>query len=293
LRTERFRCLEGGSTDVYRIDLAGGDRHALVLKIYPDEPAWAPAKEALVAGWLAALVPPVPRWLKVDASRAIIPRRFALLTWLPGWPLRHWFGDPNIASAYREMGELLRRVHDVPMVAYGYITGEGVENPRTTNAEYMAGAFEDVFRRFRDLGGDAHLGRRLEQVAGESLDLLAELSHPVLCHDDFHQGNVLARRGSEGALRLSGLIDFGNARAADPLFDLSKALFCSAHEDARSCQPLREGYGRIDHPEPERALWLYTLFHRVSMWCWLTKLGHAASGPERGGLLRDLGEMAR
>jgi aminoglycoside phosphotransferase (APT) family kinase protein len=291
LKAERFSRLEGGSTEVYKIDVAGADANPLVLKIYPDEPAWAPAKELLVAGWFAALTPPVPQWRRVDESRTILSRRYALLTWLPGRPLRHCFGDPDIASAYRQMGELLRRVHAIPMAAYGYVYGEGVENPRVTNAEYMAAAFDDVFRRFRDLGGDAGLGRRLERKAKERFDLLAESSGPVLCHDDFHQGNVLGLRGREGGLRLTGLIDFGNARAADPLFDLAKALFCSAHEDARSYQPLLEGYGPLDHPEPEGALWLYTLFHRMGMWCWLTNLGHPAeAGP--GGLLRDLGETA-
>jgi aminoglycoside phosphotransferase (APT) family kinase protein len=210
----------------------------------------------------------------------------------PARPLRRWFDDPGIVSAYRQTGELLRRIHAIPMASYGFIRGEGVENPRTTNAEYMVGAFEDVFRRFRDLGGDADLGRRLGKLAEESFDLLAQNSGPVLCHNDFHQGNVLAQRSPDGGLRLSGLIDFGNALAGDRLFDLAKALFCSGHEDARSCHWLLEGYGQIDHPEPERALRLYTLFHRVSMWCWLTKLGHKADdGP--GGLARDLGQMVR
>ncbi|MGL4960651.1 MAG: aminoglycoside phosphotransferase family protein [Inquilinus sp.] len=293
-RAEGFGRLEGGSTEVCRIDVAGAGAQPLVLKIYPDEPAWLPAKEALAAGWLKGLVPAVPRWLRVDASRAILPRRFAVLTWLPGRPLRHWLRDPGIGSAYRQTGELLRRLHAIPMQAYGYIRGDGIETPRATNAEYMAGAFEDVFRRFRDLGGDADLGRRLERLAGESFDLLTESSGPVFCHDDFHQGNLLALLGPDGDLRLSGLIDFGNARAADGLFDLAKALFCCAHEDGRSRQPLLDGYGPIDHPEPERALRLYTLFHRASMWCWLTRLGHEAAAEDGpGGLLRDLREMAR
>jgi Ser/Thr protein kinase RdoA (MazF antagonist) len=217
----------------------------------------------------------------------------ALFTLLPGRSLRHWRSDPGIGDAYRQVGELLRRVHAIPMAAYGYIRREGIETPRATNTEYMVEAFEDVFRRFRDLGGDASLGRRLSQLAEERFDLLAESSGPVLCHDDFHQGNVLALRSANGELRLSGLIDFGNARAADSLFDLAKALFCSAHEDGRSRQPILEGYGHIDHPEPENALWLYTLFHRLSMWCWLTQPEHTASaddGPDD--LLRNLGKMA-
>jgi Ser/Thr protein kinase RdoA (MazF antagonist) len=182
--------------------------------------------------------------------------RFALLTLLPGRSLRHWMAEPDIDQAYRQMGELLRRIHAVPMPAYGYVRGHGIDKPRSTNADYMTVEFEDVFRRFRDLGGDADLGRHLQHLAEGSVDLLAESDGPVLCHDDFHQGNVLALRGGTGGLQLSGLIDFGNARAADKLFDLAKALFCSSHEDPRSHQPILEGYGQVDHPDTERALWL-------------------------------------
>jgi Ser/Thr protein kinase RdoA (MazF antagonist) len=292
LTVSGFARLTGGSTDVFRIDLSDSDCGSLVLKIYPNEPEWGPSKEALVAGWLQGLTPSVPKWLRLDDSRTLLPLRYALLTLLPGRSLRNWMAAPDIEQAYRQMGELLCRIHAVPMPAYGYIHGHGVERPISTNADYMTVAFEDVFRRFRDLGGDADLGRRLQQLAEKSFGLLDESDGPVLCHDDFHQGNVLARRNDVDRLELSGLIDFGNARAADKLFDLAKALFCSAHEDPRSYRPILEGYGPVDHTDTECALWLYMLFHRVSMWCWLTKLGvnaGAENGP--GDLIRDLREM--
>lgn len=287
-----FARLHGGSTEVYRIDLAGADREPLVLKIYPDAPEWGPAKESLVAGWLTDLTPPVPRWLRIDQSRTLLPLPYALLTLLPGRPLRDWMAEPDIEQAYRQMGELLRRIHARPMPAYGYLLGQGIDKPVSTNTDYMTSAFADVFRRFRDLGGDAELGRRLQKRAEGNFDLLQESGGAVFCHDDFQQGNVLALRNDAGTIQISGLIDFGNARAADRLFDLAKALFCSAHEDPRSYKPILEGYGRLDHPDIEGALCLYTLFHRVSMWCWLTKLGldpAAENGP--GGLIRDLRTM--
>ena len=285
--------LEGGSTEVYRIDLSGSDYASLVLKVYPDEPAWALHKEELVAGWLQGLTPPVPKWLGIDDTRTLMPLRYALLTLLPGHSLRTWMAAPDIEQAYRQMGELLRRIHARPMPAYGYIQAQRIHRPVSTNADYMKAAFDDVFRRFRELGGDANLGRDLQQLAEGSIDLLDESACAVLCHDDFHQGNVLALPNDAGRLELSGLIDFGNARAADKLFDLAKALFCSSHEDPRSYGPILEGYGPVDHPDTKRALWLYMLFHRVSMWCWLTKLGvdaAAENGP--GGLIRDLHDMA-
>ena len=102
---------------------------------------------------------------------------------------------------------------------------------------------------------------------------------------------MLAEYDRNGSLRLTGLIDFGNARAGDALFDLAKALFCCAHEDPRSRAPLLAGYGEINHPEPEEALWLYFLFHRVVMWCGLTRRGDPSDGPAV--LLRDLEEMSR
>ncbi|MFC5758429.1 aminoglycoside phosphotransferase family protein [Rhizobium sp. GCM10022189] len=287
-----FARLHGGSTEVYRIDLANTGRESLVLKIYPDEPEWGPAKEKLVAGWFSQLTQLAPNWLEIDQSRTLLPLRYALLPLLPGRSLRDWMVAPDIEEAYQQMGELLRSIHEMPMPAYGYIVGQGIDRPKSTNTEYITSAFEDVFRRFRDFGGDADLGRHLQLLAEGSFDLLRESSGAVLCHDDFHQGNVLALRDGTGRLRLSGLIDFGNARAADRFFDLAKALFCSAHEDPRSYRSILQGYGPTDHPDIERALWLYTLFHRLSMWCWLTKLGldsKSDNGP--GELIRDIRKM--
>lgn len=285
--------LEGGSTEVYRIDLAGGAA-PLVLKIYPDEPAWRPAKERLVSEWLDnALDVPAPRCLVLDASRELLPLRFAILTALPGAAVRSWLGMADLDGLYRRMGALLRQMHGIPMPGFGYIKDEGVERPFASNHDYMAYAFESAFKRFQEAGGDLELSRQLEKLAFANMGLTLSRG-PVLCHDDLHQGNVLATQGSDGELRLSALIDFGNARSADPLFDLAKALFCSTHEDPRAGRPLLEGYGPIDHPEPAAAIWLYTLHHRVSMWAFLTKLGQAHDAPDGpGGLIRDLQETAR
>lgn len=285
--------LEGGSTEVYRIDLAG-EAAPLALKVYPDEPSWRPAKEQLVSGWLCdALDVPVPRCLGLDASRRVLPFVFTVLTIVPGTPIRTWMAGANLNAVYRQSGALLRQMHSISMEAFGYIRGEGVERPIASNQDYMAYAFESAFQRFRDAGGDAGLASQLAALARASMDLTISRG-PVLCHDDLHQGNVLAAVGDDGELRVSALVDFGNARSADPLFDLAKALFCSTHEDPRAGPPLLEGYGPIDHPEPAGAIWLYTLHHRVSMWAFLTKLGQPHDAPDGpGGLLRDLQEMAQ
>jgi Ser/Thr protein kinase RdoA (MazF antagonist) len=281
----------GGLGDVYRLDLAGAE-NPLILKIYGDEPAWIVAKEALVADWVGERAGlPIPRWLRVDERRTCIPFRFALTTWLPGVTMRSLIGAPGIDAAYRQMGALLRCLHAIPMTAYGYIFADGIWRPQPTNEEYMRSAFNQAFRQFRERGGEETLTRRLEEKAQSRFDLLRYSAGPVFCHDDVHQGNVLAEYGSDGSLQLTGLIDFGNARAGDALFDLAKALFCCTHGDPSSRAPLLAGYGDINHPDPAEALWLYTLFHRVTMWCYLTRRGDTSDGP--AGLLRDLEEMSR
>jgi Ser/Thr protein kinase RdoA (MazF antagonist) len=286
-----FARLHGGVSDVYRIDLAGAD-NPLVLKIYGDEPAWIAAKEALVASWIGQRAGiPIPRWLRVDERRTCIPFRFALTTWLPGMTVRSLIGAPGIDAAYRQMGALLRRLHAIPMVAYGYIVAAGIRQLQPTNDEYMRSAFDQAFRQFREQGGAETLTRRLEKNVQSRFHLLQYSAGPVFCHDDLQQGNVLAEYGGNGSLQLTGLIDFGNARAGDALFDLAKTLFCCAHEDPRSREHLLAGYGEINHPDPEEALWLYTVFHRVVMWCHLMGSGDTSDGP--AGLLRNLDEMSR
>ena len=89
----------------------------------------------------------------------------------------------------------------------------------------------------------------------------------------------------------SGLIDFGNARAADAVFDLAKTLFMGNHDAPGSVPLIREGYGPIDHPDPEAALWLYTLVHRVTMWSWLRHVG-AITAEDGLDLIPALREMA-
>jgi aminoglycoside phosphotransferase (APT) family kinase protein len=278
--------LQGGTTDVYRIDFADGTAPQ-VLKVYADEPDWFMKKEAMIAGWIGDRIGvPVPQWLVLDDTRRLLSRRYAVMTFLPGAMARSLIGTSDAHDVYRQMGAALRRTHEIPMSAYGYIGTDGIAQPKHSNSEYMSSAIEGALRRFQDAGGGSELTRRLRSSVDERSDVFACNVSPVLCHCDFHQGNVLAARDERGQLKLTGLIDFTNASAADPLLDLASALFFCTHEDAQSREPLLAGYGKIEHPDPESALWLYTLHHRVTMWAHLKRLGIDAVG-----ISRDLSAM--
>ncbi|HXQ16076.1 MAG TPA: aminoglycoside phosphotransferase family protein [Caulobacteraceae bacterium] len=280
LRPTGVSRLAGGLTEVYRLDFAAG-APALVLKLYADEPAWFAAKEALVAGWIAkACDLPIPQWFVVDESRTRLPLRFAITSLLPGTPMRSFRGDAHAAAAYRQMGAMLRRLHIIAMPAFGYVMGSGIEPPHPSNGAHMADAFEQAFRRFRDHSGDAASTRRLEEAVSVRFDLLTVCERPVLLHQDFQPGNVLAERRRDGGLSLTGVIDFANARAGDPLMDLATALSCCAHEDPSSRAPLLEGYGAADHPDVAGALKLYEFYHQLTLWGWFMQIGEPGeAGP--------------
>lgn len=197
--------LHGGSTDAYRIEFADG-APPLVLKIYSDEPHWIVKKEALVAQWIGDRVGiAIPRWLTLDESRRPLPSRFALMTWLYGVPVRSLIGAPDVEEAYRLMGAALKRLHGIPMNAYGYVVSDGIWQPKSANPEYMDSAFEKALRQFLELGGDADLTRRLKREIRQRFDVLAHSVGPVLCHNDLQQGNVLVERDSDvGGLTLTG-----------------------------------------------------------------------------------------
>jgi aminoglycoside phosphotransferase (APT) family kinase protein len=284
----RVRRYENVSADVFEIEGDGG--RAAILKAYADEPAWKLRKEAFVAP-LFASVAEVPRWLAADESRTRLPRRFVIMTRLPGASVRERFGRAGAPALFREMGALLRRLHAVPMPRFGYLLEADVAEPFATNAAWMAAAFETKYRDFRAWGGDETLGQQIERFVGARAGALAECDGAVLCHNDLHPGNVLAVQGPDDAWRLSGVVDFENAVAADPLYDLAKALDYTAHECPSSRDPLADGYSALERPGAAEALEVYRVFHKLELLNWFKAVSQGPFGPATGSLLADLAEM--
>lgn len=283
--------MSGGSSPVYRLDLADGRQ--VTLKTHRDGVPGTPAKEAFAAGLLRDLDIPVTRYLLVDETRTRLPFRFAITNYLPGAAVRTLKDHPGISNVYRQMGVLQRKLHTIAMPAYGHMNADGIIAPVATNTEFVRNLIEDIFERFPRQGGNPALASRLRRIVEERFDdIVPHSTGPVFAHDDLQPGNVLAAGTPDGSLTLSGLIDFGNARAADPVFDLAKCLFCSRHEAPDSPALILEGYGPIDHPAPQEALQYYTLLHRMTMWWWLRHIGVIPTPESPSDLIDDLRSMA-
>ena len=281
--------LPGGSNRAIRLDLASGE--TVVLKTYDEVRRKMPVREAQMARLLADLDLPVTRYVAMDETCRRLPFRFAITNYLPGVGVGTLRDEPDVQDAYRQMGALLRQLHTVRLPAYGQFDETGVAVGVASNEAFVTNVAQHAFAQFRRHGGDAGLAVRLERIVADGMDLARHSAGPVFAHDDMHPGNVLALREGNGRLRLSGVIDFGNARAADAIFDLAKMLFCSEHEAPGCTAAMLAGYGPVDHPDPTAALWFYSLIHRVVMWWWLRHVGFIAEG-DGSQLIDDLRQMA-
>jgi Ser/Thr protein kinase RdoA (MazF antagonist) len=117
------------------------------------------------------------------------------------------------------------------------------------------------------------LATKLRAIFDHDFDRVVPAStRASFAHDDLQPNNFLVIE-TNGELTISGLIDYGNARASAGVMDLAKTIFCCEHMTPGCTAAILDGYGPIDHPEPMRALAFYTLLHRIIMWWWLRHVG--------------------
>jgi len=277
--------LHGGEiSTIFDITLA--DAPACIMKVYPASLHWKMAKEVYVLGLLRDIGPAVPRILLADDTRSVIDLNVVLMTKLDGTLLgarEPSLTDAELFAVYAEMGACLRRINDVTLGSFGYIGPNGVWTPHASNRAYMSAQFDKKLAEFCTRGGNETLAERLRTSIAARRHLLDAADMPRLCHYDFHAGNVLVT--SDGAPHLSGIVDFENAAAGDPLMDVAKALYYFTPEDAPKRDGLLAGHGTRDRPDWEATIGLYRLACTLELWCWMAQIGKPDALP---GLTRQL-----
>ena len=259
----------------------------VIVKVYPELWRWGQDKEVHVYRTLAAHgVGPTPEVLLVEPPGGLLDHAFTVMTALPGLPLSEV--DPLLDAAanrrlYRRLGEVLAAVHGIGQAAFGYLTTE-VEEPESTNTAYMTRQFARKLAEFDDLGGDPALRDTVGRHVAERVPLFGGCAAPVLCHNDFHDGNVLVVEGANG-WEVTGFVDVENAIAGDPLSDVAKTDYYSIRGDHAKLVGLLEGYGPLPDDWRDRVA-LYALHHALELWVF-----HASSGDTR--FLADLADDVR
>jgi len=282
--------------------LAGGEINAvfeitcvkpltkLVLKIYADTCHWKMEKEVFVYGLLEDR-PGVsaPTVLVMDASKTLWPQNYTIMTKLDGVMLREAadaMSAEQLCSVYREMGLMLKQVHQVRFDAFGYI-GTRVIEPKISNADYMQYQFDKKLDEFQRLGGDPVIRRDVRSYLDANTFLFGSCLSPSLCHNDFHDANVMVSRETG---RLVGILDVENAVAGDPLLDIAKTAIYPSQGNGPKLESLLEGYGEFP-PDGKARLRMYQLYHSLELWDWM--MTRDPSTPWLPAIAEDIRRLAR
>jgi aminoglycoside phosphotransferase (APT) family kinase protein len=266
--------LHGGEiAAVHEIAFADPAHRSLVLKVYPDDLHWKMQKEVTVTGLIEnRLSVPAPRIHVADDSKRLLGLNFILMSKLEGsvlGQLEATLTSEQLTDAYRQIGQLLREFHGIPMQAFGYIGPKGIWTSHATNHDYLTHQFQRKLGEFAERGGDAALARRVAGHVAAQAELFKDCSQAVLCHNDLHAGNLLATI-ENGELRLTGVLDFEGALAGDPLMDVAKALY---YLDEKCTRALLDGYGSLHRAHGSETLDLYHLYFVLELWCWMAQIG--------------------
>lgn len=235
---------------------------------------------------------PVPAVIGYEAAPAELDRSLALTAHIPGIPLAERPSGEGNASLAIETGRILARINRLPVHGFGwaYAASEG-DLPVGEHATRAAWCQE--YREAADavrLSGllDARTMSTVERVIDDWAER-PDHAAGALAHGDFDSTHIYV---DPDRCTLTGIIDFGEIRGADPLYDLGHLLL----HDGESFRPnlfpeVLDGYAEIvDLPEDamgEVRIQAIAVGTRA-----LARQLARAPSPYRGWLISRLGHLA-
>ncbi len=136
--------------------------------------------------------------------------------------LRDVGGEPldGDAPAFRGAGAHLRAVHDVVIDGFGSVTvGPGLRGEDATWSQTVRAACAGLAPIVAAGLVPAELAARAGAALDDHRELFDSVESARLLHGDFHPRHVYAVDG-----HITGIIDWGDATAGDPVFDLGRLV---------------------------------------------------------------------
>lgn len=232
---------QGISTPVYRVSVDG---HVTYLRL-GEEPNERRDAEIRVHELLRARglsVPDVVRWEREPPE---LDRSAALTSRIPGIPVGDYQGDATVAI--RQAGRELAQINTVPVVGFGWASTVREDDHHLVAEHLNRAAWVDEYLAAVETVVAADIfPRRVHAVLRGAIQAWAMLpdqgvSH--LAHGDFDATHIYVD-SVRGAYQ--GLIDFGEIRGADPLYDLGHLLHNTVDARGRAVfEAAMHGYAEI------------------------------------------------
>lgn len=250
------RTADGVSTPVFRIH-RGGVRLYLRLAESPEANL---APEVLAHGLLRDRGVRVPEVVYFESFNAALGRSVMVTTEIVGGPIGVMHCDIDVGAVLREAGRELALIHTIPVEGFGWIRRDRLDATRLQGGQHTLRTFalEDLPSHFAALTGVLTAGEisTLDRAIADGAALLAT-KNAVLVHGDLDASHIFHQQGE-----YSGIIDFGEIRGADPLYDLGHfALHDGEKIPCRVLPSLLAGYGEVTPlpPDAEPRVWLWSL----------------------------------
>jgi aminoglycoside phosphotransferase (APT) family kinase protein len=228
---------ESHSTEVYRV---WRDDEVLYFRVLP-ELAASFAPEAYVHEVARKQGLHVPRAIYYEHNNATFQRSLMLTTAIPGCALGYRPRSPQAPQIVRQAGCELAILNRIPVCGFGWIKRDQahVDELHAECDSYAAGLLPDLEAALEALAQSALLSVRDLQAVRSAMDEAVALfgGEPAyLAHGDFDVTHIYHQDG-----RYSGIIDFGEIRGANQLYDLGHFQI----ENADLLPDLLEGYADV------------------------------------------------
>lgn len=210
----------GASTPVFRVE-ADGEIGYLRLGEHPGD---LRVGEIATHRDLSTFNLPVPQILEYEYAPPELDRAIALTSMVPGVPLAGFPDGEGFEEIGRQAGRVLASINRVPVAGYGWVTGvtdTGMLQATHRSREVWAADYLDAAETVARSGT---FSRDINSRLGSSIERWARLpgERPAsLAHGDFDSTHIYLDPGSG---KFTGIIDFGEIRGADPLYDLGHLL---------------------------------------------------------------------
>lgn len=229
------RVLKGSSTYVYRIITNTG---TYCIRFLPENDSFA--TEVLTHNILCATGVSVPRVIKFEHKNELTGLSFMLLNELPGICIEDDKPVLNLDDILREAGRQLALIHSISVDGFGWVDRNSYDILRGEK-----NSFDEYFCEFLDSDLQTlcqYPFSNEERIRISDLMVTARkilnVQNAVLVHGDFDISHIFHSSG-----RYSGIIDFGEIRGNNRLYDL--ATFVGFYQDRILYSYLLEGYREI------------------------------------------------
>ena len=226
------RVAEGGSTAVYRVTQSGSTAY---LRVLPEQGA-SFEPEAEVHRLLLARGLHVPQILYVEPYHALLQRSAMLTSAIGGNAIGYAARPAFVEEIVRDAGRELAIANQISVEGFGWIrrdlpAGQPLQAEHATYREWLLQDYAPAFGALGQALAQYEL-QGVQAVLAEAAELWAD-DRATLAHGDFDATHIYHQHG-----HYSGMIDFGEIRGAQALYDVGHF----AVENTDLLPALLEGY---------------------------------------------------